>query len=289
MRHLFTKDIRRAVIKVGTSILTKNGSFDKKIVNDLASEVSGLLKKGVHVYIVSSGAIGAGMSILKTKRRPTAIEGLQAAAAIGQRYLMQTYEEAFVKHGFSTAQVLLTWDDLSQKKRFHNAKHTLDQIQKWGLVPIINENDTVATDEIRFGDNDRLSSLLSILVEADVLVILSDTDGLYAHGNHGVAGDRIKIVERMEASIFSHVNDNKNSFTVGGMSSKLRAIQTGVSSGIPVFLACGRDKKVLSRLFAGEDIGTFFAPDQKRSGKKNWVRNLIMHLRSSAKNRRVKK
>lgn len=286
MRHFFTKDIQKAVIKVGTSILTKDGRFDKKIVGELASEVAALVKKGIQVYIVSSGAIGAGMSILKTKERPSSIEGLQAAAAIGQRYLMQTYEEAFVKHGFSTAQVLLTWDDLAQKKRFMNAKHTLDQIQRWGLIPIVNENDTVATDEIRFGDNDRLSSLLAILVEADVLVILSDTNGLYANGNQGVHGDRIKIVERMDGSIFAHVKDKKNSFTVGGMNSKLRAIESSVSSGVPVFLAYGRDKKVISRVFDGEDIGTFFAPHKSR---KNWVRDMVTHIRSAEKNRKIKK
>ncbi len=280
MRHLFVKDIKSIVIKVGTSVLTKNGRFDKKVIADLAGEISKFLKKGIQVSIVSSGAIGGGMTIMKFRQRPTSMEELQAAAAVGQRYLMQCYEEAFFRHGFSTAQVLLTWDDLAQKKRFMNAKHTLKQIQKWGLVPVINENDTVATDEIRFGDNDRLSSLLAILEEADVLVILSDTNGLYAGGDSKDKGKRIKIVERMGESIFAHVKDNKKAFTVGGMNSKLKAIYMSVSSGIPVFLADGREQNVLTRIFEGEDIGTLFVPHLKKGqGRKSWLSHFVNHIK----------
>ena len=270
MRKAYTKDIRNIVVKVGTSVLTQDGRFDRALIAKLGQEISGFLKKGLRVSIVSSGAIGAGMTILKEKKRPKTMEGLQAAAAVGQRYLMQCYEEAFSRHGFSTAQVLLTWDDLANHKRFMNAKRTLREIQKRALVPIINENDTVATDEIRFGDNDRLSSLLSILVEADLLVILSDTNGLYSDGGKG---RRIQVVEKMGNSVFSHVNDSKKSFTVGGMRSKLEAVQMSTSSGIPVFLADGRQNKVLHRLFTGEDLGTFFLPEVKKGHtKKNWLR-----------------
>ena len=267
------------VIKVGTSVLTRGGRFDKGALSGLASEISVFLKKGVHVYIVSSGAIGAGMSILGLKARPVSMEGLQAAAAAGQRYLMQCYEEAFSRHGFSTAQVLLTWDDLAERKRFLNAKRTLNQIRKWGLVPVINENDTVATDEIRFGDNDRLSSLLSILVESDVLVILSDTNGFYSRESSSGSAQRLKVVRRMEESIFSHIRDKKNSFTVGGMRSKLNAIRASVHSGIPVFLASGRDRNVLSRIFNAEDIGTLFMPNMnKKHTRKNWLRYFLGHI-----------
>ena len=282
MRKAYIKDIRNVVVKVGTSILTTQGRFDKTLIGKLGSEISDFLKKGLHVSIVSSGAIGAGMIILKEKGRPKSMEGLQAAAAVGQRYLMQCYEQAFSRHGFSTAQVLLTWDDLGNPKRFMNAKHTLKEIQKRGLVPVINENDTVATDEIRFGDNDRLSSLLSILVEADLLVILSDTNGLYSDGGKG---RRIQVVEKMGNSVFSHVNDSKKSFTVGGMRSKLEAVQMSTSSGIPVFLADGRQHQVLHRLFTGEDIGTFFLPAPAKGGsasggKKNWLRHFTHQIHS---------
>jgi glutamate 5-kinase len=288
MRNVFTKDIRSMVVKVGTSVLTKGGCFDRKIIFDLAGEISNFLRKGVRVSIVSSGAIGAGMTILKFKKRPASMQALQACAAVGQRYLMQCYEEAFSRKGFSTAQVLLTWDDLALRKRFLNAKHTLSQIQSWGLVPVINENDTVATDEIRFGDNDRLSSLLSILVEADVLVILSDTNGLYAEGKRHDKTSRIQIVERMEESVFSHAKENKNSFTVGGMSAKLKAIGASVSSGIPVFLANGRDPKVLTRIFKAEDIGTLFVPHLKKAhAKKNWIEHFVNHIQQPFEKRLV--
>ncbi|OIO37935.1 MAG: glutamate 5-kinase [Candidatus Omnitrophica bacterium CG1_02_46_14] len=282
MRQQFTKDIKNIVVKVGTSVLTKNGQFDRPLVNALAHQLSNFLKQGIHVSVVSSGAIGGGMAILKMKDRPRTTEGLQGAAAVGQRYLMQCYEKAFSKRGFSTAQVLLTWDDLAVKKRFLNAKRTLKKIQKWGLVPVINENDTVATDEIHFGDNDRLSSLLAILVEADVQVILSDTNGLFS-GDPRDPENRIRIVKKMEPSIFSHVKDKKTSFTIGGMHSKLSAIRTSVTSGIPVFLANGRDPDVLTRIFNGEDLGTLFLPNLKKGhSKKDWLKHFLKHIKRTS-------
>lgn len=284
IRKALSKNIESVVVKVGTSILTRNGRFDKSLIGKLADELAPLLKKGARVSVVTSGAIGAGMTLLKEKKRPATMEGLQAAAAVGQRFLMQCYEEAFSKRGFSTAQVLLTWDDMASPQRFMNAKRALAEIQKRGLVPIINENDTVATDEIRFGDNDRLSALLSILIEADVLVILSDTDGLYAQNG---SNERIKVVEKVSSSVFSHVKDKKTSFTVGGMRSKLEAIGMSASSGIPVFLAHGREPKVLSRLFRGEDVGTFFKPSAKKGrSKKDWTARFLKHVHArSAKGR----
>ncbi|MBI4431889.1 MAG: glutamate 5-kinase [Candidatus Omnitrophica bacterium] len=271
-----TKKIRSMVIKIGTSVLTREGRFDRTIIGNLSKEVAVFLKTGARVCIVTSGAIGAGMTLLKLKSRPSSMQGLQAAAAVGQRYLMQCYEEAFARYGFSTAQVLLTWDDMVSPKRYLNAKNTLKQIQDWGRVPIINENDTVATDEIRFGDNDRLSSLLAILIQADALVILSNTNGLYRGGDHG---RRIPIVEKMGTDIFAHAREKKNDFTVGGMDSKLKAIRTSVTSGIPVFLADGRQKNILSSLFQGEDTGTLFLPQlKKHSAKKNWLTHLKRHL-----------
>ncbi len=279
MRGTFVKGMKSIVIKVGTSVLTKDGRFDRAIVAGLTTQVASFLNRGIRVAVVSSGAIGSGMTILKLKARPTTMEGLQGAAAVGQRYLMQCYEDAFSKKGYSTAQVLLTWDDLAVRKRFLNAKRTLKQIQDWGLVPIINENDTVATEEIRFGDNDRLSALLSILVEADVLVILSDTDGLYAGGDRSDRRNRIQVVERMGDSVFAHVKDVKTRFTVGGMASKLKSIQMCVDAGIPVFLAGGRQPRVLERIFGGEDVGTFFAP-ARRGGRRpqNWIRHYVNHI-----------
>ena len=279
MRKSFLKNIKSMTIKVGTSVLTQNGQFDKKRLDALAGQIAFFLKKGIRVSVVSSGAIGAGLVILKEKKRPGSMQGLQAAAAVGQRYLMQCWEEALSARGFSTAQVLLTWDDLARKNRFTNAKGTLAEIQRRGLVPIINENDTVATDEIRFGDNDKLSALIAILLGVDVLVILSDTDGLYARSVRG-AGERIQIVKKMGDSVFSHVRDSKKMFTVGGMRSKLSAVRIGVNSGIPVFLANGRDRDVLTRIFEGQDIGTFFMPQTKKGKiRKNWALHFSKQIR----------
>ena len=277
------KGIKNIVIKVGTSVLTRQRRFDERIIGALSGQMAQILDGGAQVAIVSSGAIGAGMTLLKLKTRPAAMEALQGAAAVGQRYLMQCYEKAFSRHGYSTAQVLLTWSDLAERRRFLNAKRTLRQIQQWGLVPVINENDTVATDEIRFGDNDRLSSLLAILAEADVLIILSDTDGLYADGGRGGRRQRIPVVQRMEPSIFSHVKDHNTSYTVGGMRSKLTAIYMSVSSGIPVFLANGRDKRVLTRIFSGEDIGTLFVPHVNSRGRRHWLKYFMNHVRPGKK------
>src|SRR3989338_1417559 len=212
MRQNFTNNIKNLVVKVGTSVLTTDGRFDKKVIDRLSAEISKVLKKGLRVSIVSSGAIGAGMTILKMKQRPKTMQELQAAAAVGQRYLMQCYEEAFSKNGFSTAQMLLTWDDRLHKTRWINARHTLRQVQNWGLVPVVNENDTVATDEIRFGDNDRLASLLAILIEADCLVILSDTNGLFDKGRRHQPKHRISSVEKIDQKIFSHVRKCQSSF-----------------------------------------------------------------------------
>ncbi len=277
MRKKFVKNAKSVVVKVGTSILTRGGRFDKNRLDALAAQLVLLLKKGVKVSVVSSGAIGAGMVILKEKKRPSTMVGLQAAAAIGQRYLMQCWEEALSKRGFSTAQVLLTWDDLSHRDRFTNAKNTLTEIERRGLVPVINENDTVATDEIRFGDNDKLSSLIAILLGADALVILSDTDGLRSDGGRGA---RIGVVEKMGGAVFSHVRDHQKKFTVGGMRSKLSAVGMSVGSGIPVFLADGRAKDVLKRIFSGDDIGTFFVPKAKKGRAGNWARHFARHMRS---------
>lgn len=244
---------KNLVVKVGTSVLTKGGHFSKAVINQLAKEISAFLKSGTKVSVVSSGAIGAGMTLLRQKNRPTTMEGLQAAAAIGQRYLMQCWEEAFSKYKYSTAQVLLTRDDMVDEKRRMNAKKTLNEIQRLSHVPIINENDTVATEEIKFGDNDQLSAMLAKLIQADLLIILSDTDGLYDS-----ADNKISVVEADDSSIFSHVKDSKSRFTVGGMKSKLEAIRSCTESGISVILTSGTTKNILRRIERKEGFGTYF-------------------------------
>ena len=245
------------VVKIGTSVLTKDGAFTEAVISKLAEELTAFLKNGTKVSIVSSGAIGAGMTLLHKKIRPSTMEELQAYAAIGQRYLMQCWEKAFSKHGYSTAQVLLTRDDLTDEKRRINAKKTLNEIHILKHIPIINENDTVATEEIKFGDNDRLSAMLAELVKADLLVILSDTDGLYDDKKN-----RIPNVTDLNDSIFSHVNDKHSNFTVGGMKSKLEAIKACTNSGIPVILASGTTSNIMQRINSNEGLGTYFWPKE---------------------------
>ena len=247
------KTYTNVVVKVGTSVLTRDGRFDKTLIGRLAGEMSDFLKKGLQVSIVSSGAIGAGMTLMHQKTRPSTMEGLQALAAIGQRYLMQCWEEAFSKYKYSTAQILLTRDDMVDEKRRMNAKKTLNEIQRLKHVPIINENDTVATEEIKFGDNDQLSAMLAELIQADLLLILSDTDGLYDSD-----GNRIPVVGANDSSIFSHVNDKKSHFTVGGMKSKLEAIRKCTRAGISVTLTSGSTTNILHRIEKDELFGTRF-------------------------------
>lgn len=278
-RDRYLKDARSVVIKVGTSVLTRQGRFDRTAIQNLSKQFSFLLKKGKKLAVVSSGAIGAGMSLMKFRRRPKTMQGLQAAAAVGQRYLMQCYEEAFSRNGYSTAQVLLTWDDVADERRCLNARRTLREIQKWRHVPIINENDTVATDEIRFGDNDTLSALIAILIGADALIILSDTDGLYAGADRSDAGKRFTDVPKMSESIYSHASDKKNRFTVGGMTAKLKAIHKATGCGIPVALADGRERGVLMKLYRGEAAGTLFRPETGKKSGHGWLRKLQNHTR----------
>ena len=246
------------VVKIGTSVLTKDGAFTKAVINKLAEELVAFLKHGTKVSIVSSGAIGAGMTLLNEKNRPSTMEGLQAFAAIGQRYLMQCWEAAFSKFDYSTAQILLTREDLTDKQRSENAKKTLNEIHKLKHVPIINENDTVATEEIKFGDNDRLSAMLAELIGADLLVIFSDTDGLYDGQKR-----KIPVVNKLDESIFSHVTDKKSNFTVGGMKSKLEAIQSCTNSGIPVILASGTTSGIMRLMERKENFGTYFKAKDK--------------------------
>ena len=272
MRKLSKKNIRNIVIKLGTSVLTKNGRFDETVIEKLAGELTPFLKRRVHVTIVSSGAIGAGMTILKQRKRPKSMEGLQAAAAVGQRHLMQCWQAAFWRHKYSTAQVLLTRDDLHVKsKRYLNAKNTLKEIQRRGLVPIVNENDTVATDEIRFGDNDYLSALISILMEADALIILSDTDGY-----RDSKGRRIPEVSKITPVIWQYAKHRVTDHTRGGIRSKLQAVEKCMLSGIPVMLANGRDANVIDRVLTKKDLGTYFSSSPNK--RKNWIRHFVNHI-----------
>ena len=262
------------VVKVGSSLVTNNGNgLDEQAITSWAAQISSLVKAGKQVVLVSSGAVAEGMQRLGWKTRPTAINELQAAAAVGQMGLVQMYESRFMEHGLHTAQVLLTHDDLADRKRYLNARSTLRTLLDLNVVPIINENDTVVTDEIRFGDNDTLGSLVANLIEADVLVILTDQQGLYSADprkdasatfiQHATAGD--VALEKMAGGAGSSVG-------TGGMLTKILAAKRAARSGAHTVIASGREPQVLARLSAGEVIGTHLKTTEvKTTARKQWL------------------
>jgi len=237
------RNYKRIVVKIGSSLFaSRKSKLDTGVINEIARQISRLLKQGKEVVVVSSGAIALGMSILKITNRPKELAYLQATAAIGQHELMHIYKLALNKHGINCAQLLLTWDDFSDK-RYLNAKHTLNTLLKLKCVPIINENDTVATEEIKLGDNDRLSAMVSILVGAQLLIILSDVDGLLDK-NKKV----IHSVDKITAQIKSLACPTSKKTSVGGMITKIEAARIAVDSGIPCVIANGHNKGIISQV-----------------------------------------
>lgn len=277
-------DAKCIVIKVGSSLVTNNGEgLDQTAIAAWASQIAQLVKTkdgsvSRQVVLVSSGAVAEGMQRLGWKKRPTAVNELQAAAAVGQMGLVQMYESCFSQHALHTAQVLLTHEDLADRKRYLNARSTLRTLLSLGVIPIINENDTVVTDEIRFGDNDTLASLVANLIEADALVILTDQAGLYSADprknpdaqfvQHAVAGDA--ALEQMAGGAGSSVG-------TGGMLTKILAAKRAARSGAHTIIASGRENAALVRLASGEVIGTHLRSEQgKMLAKKQWMAD---HLR----------
>jgi glutamate 5-kinase len=256
IRKKILKDVKKIVVKVGTSILADaNGSLDSSKVGHVVSQICRVADRGIDVIVVSSGAIGAGMGILGLKARPADISKKQAIAAIGQIQLMKLYDDFFKAQNKIPAQVLLTQDDFSDKKRHLNAKHTLFTILEYKGVPIINENDTTAIEEIKFGDNDKLSSLVANLVNAQLLVILSDVDGLWGENK-----ETIGIVQRVTNDIERLARGTTKQISTGGMVTKLQAAKTATEAGAACVIANGHTENVLVKVLDGENIGTLFLP-----------------------------
>lgn len=262
------------VIKIGTSVLTdKSGDIDLETVKNIANEISQIKKKGFRVVIVSSGAIVVGMQRLGLKRRPEYLPEAQACAAIGQAQLMRIYDERFKKFGILTAQILLTQDDITNRARYLNARNTLLSLLKKDVMPIVNENDTVSTEEIKFGDNDRLSSLVASLIDADKLIIMSNIDGLYRFDNKEKTKKEIlRKVEKITEEIESLAADECSRFGVGGMYTKLQAAKMATNAGIECVLVNGKKENILIDLFDGKEAGTvFLARQPKISARKRWI------------------
>jgi len=253
--------IRRLVVKIGTSLLTRDGGhLDRARMARLAGELASIRKSGVQVVLVSSGAIAAGMGELGWKKRPVELAKKQAAAAVGQPRLMETYRAFFRRRGVSVAQVLLTREDFEKKIRRQNAQTTLRTLLQAGVIPIINENDTVAVEEIRMGDNDGLAAYVAVNVKADLLVLLTDVDGLLTHPPRHGRGELIRVVARIDSAIeaVAHAAPGSEGGS-GGMMTKIRAARYATSHGVPMVIASGIRRGLLKRIVEGERIGTRFA------------------------------
>lgn len=266
----------RVLVKIGSAVLTGPDGLDGARIEALAGQISRLRNAGREVVVVSSGAIAAGVRRMGLTARPRDIPGKQAAAAVGQGLLVRAWDEAFARLGTTTAQVLLTADDLAHRHRYLNARHTLETLLAWRVVPVINENDTVMVDEIKFGDNDQLAALIAGLVGADATVILSDVDALYDADPHKVPTARpIPWVRRWDASFLDLAGSDAGALGTGGMRSKLLAAQKCLSAGIPLLIASGTEPDVLVRALSGEPVGTLFAGrTRKFAGCKLWLAHL---------------
>jgi len=266
--------VKRVVIKVGSSVLTAGGDdLKQEVFRDLARNISMLKEDGYEIVIVSSGAIVAGRKNLGCLDKPRSIPQKQASAAIGQARLMWHYEECFNKYKQKTAQVLLTHDDLSCRRRFLNARNTLFTLFQCGIIPIINENDSVVVDEIKFGDNDILSALVTNLIDADLLLILTDKDGLFERDPQRYRdATLIKVVEEINSDIEKLAKGSTSKVGTGGMVSKVDAAKKASIFGIPTIVVNGNIKGIITKVFKGEEVGTLFLPRKsKLSSRKHWI------------------
>ena len=273
MRARLTKS-RRLVVKVGSALVTNNGAgLALDAIAEWARQMAVLLAEGRQVILVSSGAIAAGMQRLGWRERPHAMHELQAAAAVGQMGLAQAYETHFARHGLKTAQILLTHEDLADRTRYLNARSTLLTLLALGVVPIINENDTVVTDEIKFGDNDTLGALVANLVEASALVILTDQQGLYSADPRKDPAASLIAEGRAEDTAYEAMAGGAgSSISRGGMITKVRAAQRAARSGADTLIASGREADVLPRLLRGEPLGTLlYATASPLAARKQWL------------------
>ncbi len=253
---------RTVVVKVGTNVLTgPDGTLAPERLQALADQVHRIRQTGRQVALVSSGAIGAGLGRLGLGKRPTDLRHLQACAAVGQSFLMRAYEECLARHGIPTAQILLTAGDFDNRSRYLNARNTIVTLFEWGCLPIINENDTVSVAEIRFGDNDHLAAMVTNLLQAPLLVLLSVVDGLYsADPRTDPSAAVIPTVPLIDAAVMDRAGGSRSALGSGGMRSKLRAARLATAAGESVILANGSRPGVLDAILAGEPVGTLFLP-----------------------------
>jgi len=272
------KQTRRVVVKIGSSLLADaRTGVRQDVIDHLVDEVVRLMASGIQVVIVTSGSVALGRVRLNWLERELSVHEKQAAAAIGQPELMRAYGQAFARHDLTVAQMLLTKDDLRHRRRYLNTSNTSETLFAAGVVPIVNENDTVVVAEIKFGDNDSLGALVSLVVDADVLVMLTDVAGLYEKNpDEHADAKRIGIVSQLSDEHIAMAGDTGSSFGTGGMASKLAAASVATKSGVAAAIISGKEHGTLTRLLAGEDEGTLFLCGEDRHTKrKHWITDIL--------------
>lgn len=258
--------MKKIVVKIGSSVIAPGGRLDEKLILRLVKDILSVEKKGCRVVLVSSGAIACGLNKLGYKRKPQDIFSLTAISSLGQIVLMDVFNEKFKKHKRMCAQILLTWDDFDNRKRFMNVRKTVDKLLSMDIIPIINENDAVSFEEIRLGDNDCISARLSDLIEADTLIILSDVEGLLD------GKVLVKEVSKIDSQVLSLAKKEDKTHTAGGMITKLKAAGIAMSAGIKTVIAYGRCDEVISKVAKGDSIGTVFKPyTATGAARKRWI------------------
>jgi len=264
---------KRVVVKVGSNILTADNGLNLKAVRSITRQICQLIDSGLEIILVSSGAMAAGIKKIGLGARPDELPKRQAVAAIGQAGLMMAYEKAFERYHRQVAQILLTSEDLASRKRYLNARNTLNTLLSWKVVPIVNENDTVWVEEIKLGDNDNLAAMITLLMDADILINLTDIDGLYTKDPRVYADARlIPEVCRITRDTEKFAGDIPGALGTGGMISKIKAARKVNSAGVPMVIAKGDKPNILLKLFSGQSHGTFFVPKtQKLASRKCWI------------------
>ncbi|MDQ8952004.1 glutamate 5-kinase [Acinetobacter rudis] len=276
------KACKRIVVKIGSSLLTANGAgLDLEAISHWAKQIVDLHQAGHEMILVSSGAVAEGMVRMKLSSRPTDLPSLQACAAIGQMGLIQTWSSVLDRHHVGTAQVLLTHDDLSDRRRYLNSCDAMQQLLEWRVIPVINENDTVSTNEIRFGDNDTLAAMVAGQVHADLLIILTDQQGMFdSDPRSNPDAVLLSTVRALDDGLFEMAGGS-GALGSGGMLTKVRAARLAAKSGCPTLIASGESDGVLSRLMAGEMLGTLFVADNDRiTARQQW---LAAHLQTAGR------
>lgn len=272
-RQRYIEKAHRVVVKVGSNVLTRDNGLNLEVIQEISRQICSLQDQGKEVILVSSGAMASGVKKLNLSRRPDEIPKRQAVAAVGQAGLIMEYEKAFEAYNRKVAQILLTGDGLTHRKRYLNARNTLHTLLSWGVVPIINENDTVSIEEIKLGDNDNLAAMITLLMDADILINLTDIDGLYNKDPRQFHdAELIPEVSVFKREIEKFAGEIPGALGTGGMLSKIKAARKVTVSGVPMIIAKGDKPDILLKILSGEDHGTFFTPkEEKLNRRKCWI------------------